>query len=527
MTSCSSLLSAIATLYNQHNQLNLIPATRPFPFDQMYAGQLDALTQLDQPGDFALTSHTGTGKTAVFLAAIKGKSAVVIEPRKFLQKQCASYWEDYVLFGKLEYKCKYAKNAAVAPCNRRNVKTGKMTLGGYEIEELYPCEGCKYLEAVDAAHKILIDKKTLICNFGNFWRFIKAAEIIVIDEADLFIKEICSAIAIESEIPEYSKSYKYEDMYPHRLLKSEVNYLEEKLHDLNLTDDQIYTLTNRLYTLKFLEWRNDMRKEKPKKTYPSREESACISYIRKTRQKPKFYVELSPEHYSWLISKIFEKKRVIIVTATPTGFDNYQRISYSIPQRAGIFYCPVGKLTSRNLKVQPWLMNRAAEQITTISELMVQYEANRVVVHCGNIGNHATKLYDLLGHDICTLHEKGNIMRTIDSFLESENKYLLVASAEYGADFAWCKLQFVLKFPYAMLDERTRTLEKSMGKDKFNRWYTGDAINRVIQQCGRNVRGFDDFGVTIIQDSKFMEIYRQYPNAFPDWFKQRFDGKVY
>lgn len=42
-------------------------------------------------------------------------------------------------------------------------------------------------------------------------------------------------------------------------------------------------------------------------------------------------------------------------------------------------------------------------------------------------------------------------MQTIDTFIASDKRYLLVASAEYGADFTWCDCQFILKFPYASM----------------------------------------------------------------------------
>jgi Rad3-related DNA helicase len=117
-------------------------------------------------------------------------------------------------------------------------------------------------------------------------------------------------------------------------------------------------------------------------------------------------------------------------------------------------------------------------------------------------------------------------MRTIETFQESNKRYLLVASAEYGADFTWCECQFVLKVPYATLDDRMRALERKMGKDKFKRWYVSDAINRLIQQCGRVGRGYDSFGCTFILDSKFKEVFKQNGSAFPQWFKDRLNVDV-
>lgn len=563
MTSYSSLLSAIAALYNQRQQPDLISATRVFPFKEMYSGQAEALKEiiaLQRHADeqikvlskkltteknetnktilkkelarlhsIGITSHTGSGKTPVFLSLTRDQSSLIIEPRKFLQKQVQVYWKDQILFGKSEYQCFYAPNAALSPCQKKTdcddtpwhiISTGEFKSDIPKCEKVtdkcldepcqiffaegeyqyYPCRDCEYISAMIKAKKTLHDGGTLVCNFGNFWKFIRDAHLIVIDEADLFFKEISKPVRLK-----YSKPKKNDEDSSKTLLTTEKNEFARALNDAPA--HSMYQIQNAIYNVDFLLKHHDL----------------CFKYQR----KDKIYIEVNPDNIGILKDLIFKDKHLIIVSATLPEID-IPHVSYSIPQRAGIFYAPVGKLTSRNLSVNGWIMNVAAKQIETLADLMSgQYQADKVVVHCGNIGNHATKLYDLLGHEQCELHEKGNIMRTIDRFTTSDLRYLLVASAEYGADFGWCRLQFVLKFPYASLDEKMRTLEKTLGKERFNKFYITDAVTRFVQQCGRNTRGFGDFGVTIVQDSKFMEVYRQHNQMFPDWFKARFDGKVY
>jgi hypothetical protein len=154
------------------------------------------------------------------------------------------------------------------------------------------------------------------------------------------------------------------------------------------------------------------------------------------------------------------------------------------------------------------------------------YDADRVVIHCGNIGTHATALYKVLGAEDCYLHEKGRLAESIDRYLASGKKYLLVAAAEHGGDFGWCKLQFILKFPYPNLDERMNTLKRSMGP-LFSSWYAGEARTRVIQMAGRNVRGFNDFGITVCLDSKVHEDYQHNKEKYPEWFRERVDERCY
>jgi hypothetical protein len=191
-------------------------------------------------------------------------------------------------------------------------------------------------------------------------------------------------------------------------------------------------------------------------------------------------------------------------------------------QRCGIYYVPQGKLTSRELNLRPYLLEHAATFIEGMSNIFEGiYASKKFVIHCGNIGNHATKINELLDPKKCTLHEAGNLMGTIDKFMDSDKRYLLIAGADYGGDFTWCECQFVLKFPYASYDERMKALEKGVGKEKFKELYTGDGIARLIQQCGRVGRGAGSFGCTFLLDGKFSEVYKQYSYKFPSWFKAR------
>jgi hypothetical protein len=289
-----------------------------------------------------------------------------------------------------------------------------------------------------------------------------------------------------------------------KLLRREVAGLQSA--DKDSPSRSKYSLQNLLYSAQFLLANADL----------------CFMYQRKDA----YFIEIDPRNVSVLSDKIFKNKRVIIVDATP-GLFSYPSYSGSIHQRCGIFFAPVGNLTSRSLKENPYLMSSAAKAIAEISTYMeLVYDADRVILHCGNIGTHATSLYKILGDEDCVLHVAGKLNETIDKYLASDKKYLLVASAEYGMDASWCKLQFILKFPYPTLDERTNTLKRSMGPD-FAAYYAGEARQRVIQTAGRNVRGFNDFGVTVCLDSKCFEDYMANKGKYPSWFQERVDESCY
>lgn len=518
MSRYDPLFTAITRLEQNHRDPILVPAPSTFPFKTAYPGQLEILNRLDSLESFCLTSHTGFGKTPVFLSLTRSGSSLVIEPRKYLQAQTSNYFHDYVLYGRSGYACPLSpsKTSAMAPCLAkvdcdgttyhdtcqnatqtcltRSCKVFEVK-GGYVR---YPCEKCEYNNAVKEAVERLRAGQTVICNFGNFWNLLKYADTVVVDEADLFFREISAPMRLKYSSPKKDAT----DIKA--LLRKEIAGLESDLKDSNFSKK--YAAHNLLYSAQFLLTHADL----------------CFLYQRKDA----YFIEIDPRNTNILQKKLFKDKRVVIVSATPGAFDLPSH-SASIHQRCGIYFAPVGNLTSRSLKQNPYLMSSAAKAIAEISMWMdMVYDADRVVVHCGNIGTHATSLYEILGEQDCVIHEAGKLQETIDKYLASGKKYLLVAAAEYGGDFGWCKLQFILKFPFPNLDERMNTLKRSMGPT-FSGWYAGEARTRVIQMAGRNVRGFDDFGITVCLDSKVHEDYVRNKEKFPDWFRERVDERCY
>lgn len=288
------------------------------------------------------------------------------------------------------------------------------------------------------------------------------------------------------------------------ILDREIKGLQNatKSHDASLR----YKSQNQLYNVQFL--RNNV--------------DLCFMYQR----KDKIYVEIDPRNVNILSKKLFKDKRVIIVSATPGQFD-HPSYSASIHQRCGIYFAPVGNLTSKALKENPYVMNQAARAITEISNHFdMMYNNEHVIIHAGNLSTHAIAIYNLLGKDNCVLHTAGKLAETISDYLLSGKRYLIVASAEYGMDAKWSLLQFSIKHPYPNLDERMRTLQRSMGPE-FNAYYASEARTRIIQLSGRNARSFDDFGVTIFLDSKTHEDYQKHKELYPDWFRERVDTRCY
>lgn len=202
-----------------------------------------------------------------------------------------------------------------------------------------------------------------------------------------------------------------------------------------------------------------------------------------------------------------------------------KQINYSVPMRTAIIYNPIGLMTSRNIYSchNEYLLEMAADFIMDTYEVFnALYDTQKAVIHCGNIGKHGAIINETIKKTHTTIiHELGRLKETIEEFLDGDTQFLLVVSAEYGVDLKDIDLQFVLKVPFAAMDERMRALEKTIGESEFKQFYTMDALNRLVQQCGRVGRGADGFGITFILDEKFWSLYRKYRRKLPQWFLDR------
>jgi hypothetical protein len=519
MTRYSALYDAISKLEQNSQEPILIPkGDIKFPFDKMYPGQKEIIESVGEQS-CCITSHTGFGKSACFASLTRGHPSLIIEPRKFLQSQLSdATYHDFQIYGRSGYPCPLSPTgtANVAPCltkedcadtNYRDIceeagnKCGTASCKVFEVKgryHKYPCEVCEYNNAVRESIRQIKCGNTVICNFGNFWRLLPMVDTVVIDEADLFFKEISNPVVLKYTKPKDEIS----DILV--LMDREVRGLQAAAKD---PDPKFrYTATNLLYNAQFLKNNAEL----------------CFTYQR----KDKIYVEIDPRNTNILKNKLFKDKRVIIVSATASKFD-LPSYSASIHQRCGIFFAPVGNLTSRNLKANPYLMSQAAKTIAEISEhFELVYDNKRVVIHAANLSTHSVAIYNILGKDDCTMHTAGKLAETIETYLKSNKRYLIVASAEYGADFWFSKLQFGLKYPYPNLDERMNTLRRNMGPE-FSAYYSGEARTRTIQMAGRVSRGHNDFGCTVLLDSKYHEDYIRNFNSYPQWYSDRVNTKVY
>jgi len=516
----------IAKICTSDADIIMVPAPRGFPFEKAYEGQARAVEMFNDSDEALLCSHTGSGKTAVMLSATHERPSLIIEPRKFLQNQCAAYRNDVVVFGRGSYPCKFEQTAAAAPCRGKkyeNEDGQKMftafTDAGKEIECPFPCQGCAYYEAVNHAISTIHNNGIVITNFGNWFRFAPFAEVVIIDEADAFFQSISSGKQlkyVDRLVGTTKDTLSAEVANAENALKEAKSHKARNSHESRDVVKSIDDAENHLATVQGLYAQADL----------------CFQYTKNDKHgREQVFVEIKPGEANALKSRLFPKKtskgrdrKVIIVTATPSAFDTKNVITYEVFQRTAIFYSPVGLMTAASVSKNPDLLKDCARFIDETHDgfkKMFGPEANKTVIHCGNIGTHARAMQQYLGFDRCDMHQSGKLMEIIEGFKHSSAEYLLVAGAEFGGDFSYINHQFVLKYPFASLDERLQALEKEMGKTEFSEWYSMNAMNRLVQACGRVGRGAGSVGFTFILDRKFSEMFSRYRAKVPKWFIHR------
>jgi len=494
------------------------PKYRHYPFETARKGHNEAIKKVLDNDISVLAMQTGYGKTAIYLTALAESGlnyCTVIVPRNWLQVQVVNYrskikTDMLCLFERTKHCNKKDLNDK-APCERKYLKRGKWVFKykGREIE--YPCEDCPY----DAIKKEMIENPECIAvlNQGNFWFMRPRTEFVVIDEADETIRSIVNAVSFpekyESDDPIDVLNWMENKVL--EVIKSIMKKLEEPdaNTDLELLNRLLHVYERRLRKIRFF------------KTYPPEK---LITYTKNNST----FVEVFDSMIN-VAKRLFGHAKICLVTATYNIDSNNSIpiVNSEIPYRAKIIYYPIGNLSERNVfrRGNLDLLEKAVDVILKTYDYTVELTRMRKApIHCGNIAKHGRYIYNMLSQNgrSAILMEKGNQAKSIAEFIRDENvDFLCVVAAEYGFDWGFSPIQYILKVPFADLsDPKIKAIKRLLGS-KFDEWYNWDALSRLIQACGRNARSPNDFGITIILDSCFEKVYREFEERVPKWFKDR------
>jgi len=516
----NEVFKAIASAFNTTVDMETEPPKyNSYPYPTAWKGHNDAISYILRNKESFLMYPTGSGKTVIYIvsAVESDLKTLVIVPRNGLQEQVAEYGDKVgvpilYLFERSKM-CNKKQDGKRTPCSRKFRKNGKwyFKLGDEVVE--FPCKDCPYEVRKGTIRELFRENKCIaVMNQGNFWFLRSQAEFIIIDEADETLRSITDAVS-------YSKQYSSDD--PLEVLEWMRDCISEDLGkvmkalETTRNENELEKLNNLLQRLE-----RKARKIEFFMDYPSEK---LITYIKGS----KTFVEVFDSPIN-VVRRLFPDAKICLVTATPPINDGTgSRTDFKIPFRARVVYAPLGNMSERNVfrKGNTELLDEAAEFIIKTYDYTVTLTGmKKAPIHCGNLGKHGLRIYEILKANgrKAVLMEAGNQINSIKEFIQSDADFFCAVAIEYGFDWGFSPIQYVLKVPFADLgDPRLKAIKKLLGKDKFNEWYNWDALSRLIQACGRNARRPDDFGVTIILDSCFERLYKRFESKIPQWFKDR------
>lgn len=119
-----------------------------------------------------------------------------------------------------------------------------------------------------------------------------------------------------------------------------------------------------------------------------------------------------------------------------------------------------------------------------------------------------------------TYHASGDKQRAIDRYLYTPASILLAPSLDRGIDLPGddCRVIIVCKVPFPSLgDKQISTRLYSKGGQN---WYAVRTIRSLVQMTGRGMRSADDYCVSYILDTNFINmVWKKNKNLLPTWWK--------
>lgn len=520
-----------------------------FPLDEPRSGQVAVLNAVDQAlnkgyKNILLEAPVGSGKSAIAITIaryIQSKlkpgvpAAHILTPRKALQDQ---YWEDFhnldlcVMKGRSAYPCTYDKPISFYNSATTAIKAGEIfKFKGLNCAEA-PCvakpvirkictkkgeKPCPYQTAIATAQ----NKKYIIHNLHSFMfqayfsENFDVRELIVIDEChemegtvrDFATREI--TVPIDKEPPESFNK-----------LSQWVIWFRSFIHIFSDIKSAITGISPReKYEGLLLDLEN-------LSTYGFEEEFIVDTYTEKNKTVFKFI----PKNVSKLIEKFllgFGKTRILLsgtiydknTFCIDNGLDPKEtyfiRIGSTMPLKSRPIYLKPEYSVDTSHK--NW-DNNFKEILSKIKKVFDIFSDVKGLIHSPSY-KASLELSLGLKSDRLIVHDSKNFQENLSEFYEDNtNKVLISPICQQGVDFKYerARFQIILRVPYL------NTSDKFVANQLANNysWYNRQALIIFGQQLGRINRADDDFGVTILMDTRFNDFINKNKRLLPDWVKE-------
>ncbi len=146
---------------------------------------------------------------------------------------------------------------------------------------------------------------------------------------------------------------------------------------------------------------------------------------------------------------------------------------------------------------------------------LLDYHAANGFIHATY--DDAVLLRSLLTAPRLMWHDRESKSNTLQDFYGSNGHVLVGSGMREGIDLKGPRAhwQVITKIPFPNLGDNWTRAKTQICPE----WYDAQAVQEILQACGRVCRGPDDYGSTYILDSRFERLFQERSYMFPGWFK--------
>lgn len=470
----------------------------------------------------AVRGPTGVGKTCLGFESIKPPFYYVCSSKQLQEQAVRDYPESVVLMGRGNY-----------PCDKYG--TADLCL------EVKRCDECSY----EGAKAEAAQADMTVLNFHyflNIFNFTKGLGVrnIIIDEADDLENVMVGFISMEF----VSKHLEWMGISPTMPdLKTKVEsvrrWIEDKKYD----------------AAELLEIREAEIKDVRKACAHRRPTSYEVMKIKKYQALRTFSWKLGILGYEnleddwiyryddkydrltlkpiWLSRRIMDRflynkvERVLFMSATIPSKEIFcglygvepEEIDYlDLPNiwksdRRPVIYRPSYNLTHKEKSEE--LDNKVVDAVTKI----VQENSGKGLIHTVNY--YLAKLIEPISERMI-VHSGKDRKAKFNQFVETDGAIWVSPSSTRGLDLPYdmCEWIIWLKAPFLNLQD-PQVNRRIHGSGKFGRmWYASNAVQNIIQGCGRGFRYEDDYCTVYMLDEQIGRILKERAGLFPLWFRE-------
>lgn len=160
-----------------------------------------------------------------------------------------------------------------------------------------------------------------------------------------------------------------------------------------------------------------------------------------------------------------------------------------------------------------------------VADIMRRHPDQRMLVH--TVSYELNKIIEgqvnraRLGDRVITYYNAREREDALADYLNTSNGVLLSPSFERGVDLPHdaCRVIVVAKMPYPYLGDK-QIKARTYGTYDGNMWYAVQTIRTLCQMTGRGMRSADDWAISYILDSSFLDLYSPNRRLFPGWWTE-------